>query len=137
MPSPVSSDLVDFNTLAVRMLQSTDLLARRLRSRLVEGVEGYRLVDPDNVVCRLLREATRQKIPMAGITDLCFCEYTSHGHCGPLTEDNATVKNDETVQRLVMQRVEEQHKREKAAGDEEIEAWLKAYHEAQRDGGRR
>ncbi|WP_405670007.1 PucR family transcriptional regulator [Streptomyces sp. NBC_01530] len=53
MPSPVSSDLVDFNTLAVRMLQSTDLLARRLRSRLVEEIEGYRLVDPDNVVAEL------------------------------------------------------------------------------------
>ena len=28
-----------------------------------------------------------QKIPMVGITDLCFCEYTSHGHCGPMTDD--------------------------------------------------
>jgi porphobilinogen synthase len=40
---------------------------------------------------------------MAGITDLCFCEYTSHGHCGPLTDDGQTVKNDETVERLVTQ----------------------------------
>ena len=37
------------------------------------------------------------KIPMVGITDLCFCEYTSHGHCGPMTDDQSTVKNDETV----------------------------------------
>jgi len=42
---------------------------------------------------------------MAGITDLCFCEYTSHGHCGPLTQDLSTVANDETVSRLVTQAV--------------------------------
>jgi porphobilinogen synthase len=42
---------------------------------------------------------------MVGITDLCFCEYTSHGHCGPMTDDNATVRNDETVERLVRQAV--------------------------------
>lgn len=66
---------------------------------------GSEALNADNVVCRLLREAARQKLPMAGITDLCFCEYTSHGHCGPLTADNATVRNDETVQRLVVQAV--------------------------------
>jgi porphobilinogen synthase len=42
---------------------------------------------------------------MVGITDLCFCEYTSHGHCGPLCDDKSTVKNDETVERLVKQAV--------------------------------
>jgi porphobilinogen synthase len=40
---------------------------------------------------------------MAAITDLCFCEYTDHGHCGPLSADRATVKNDETVELLVAQ----------------------------------
>jgi porphobilinogen synthase len=66
---------------------------------------GSAALDEDNVVCRLLREVARQKIPMAGITDLCFCEYTSHGHCGPLTADRSTVRNDETVARLVKQAV--------------------------------
>ena len=66
---------------------------------------GSAALDPDNVVCRLLREARSQKLPMVGITDLCFCEYTSHGHCGPLCDDKSTVKNDETVERLVKQAV--------------------------------
>src|SRR5437870_12884503 len=66
---------------------------------------GSAALDPDNVVCRLLRRVKEQKIPMVGITDLCFCEYTSHGHCGPLTDDKSTVKNDETVERLVKQAV--------------------------------
>ena len=66
---------------------------------------GSAALDPDNVVCRLLRETTSRKLPMAGITDLCFCEYTDHGHCGPLAADGSTVKNDETVELLVKQAV--------------------------------
>ena len=66
---------------------------------------GSAALDPDNVVCRLLRETTARKLPMVGITDLCFCEYTDHGHCGPLCADGSTVKNDETVERLVKQAV--------------------------------
>src|SRR6185436_12905517 len=66
---------------------------------------GSPALDPDNVVCKLLRSVKAQKIPMVGITDLCFCEYTSHGHCGPLSDDKSTVKNDETVERLVKQAV--------------------------------
>jgi porphobilinogen synthase len=66
---------------------------------------GSAALDEENVVCRFLRETTFRKIPMAGITDLCFCEYTSHGHCGPMTADGATVKNDETVELLVRQAI--------------------------------
>lgn len=62
-------------------------------------------LDENNVVCQLLRAARTARLPMLGITDLCFCEYTSHGHCGPLTEDKSTVRNDETVERLVRQAV--------------------------------
>ena len=51
------------------------------------------------------RAANKQKLPMIGITDLCFCEYTSHGHCGPMTADGSTVQNDETVANLVKQAV--------------------------------
>ena len=66
---------------------------------------GSAAMDPDNVVCRLIRETQQRKIPMAAITDLCFCEYTSHGHCGVLTDDRSTVKNDETLENLVKQGV--------------------------------
>lgn len=66
---------------------------------------GSPALDPDNIVCKLLRSVKEQKIPMVGVTDLCFCEYTSHGHCGPMTDDKSTVKNDETVARLVTQAV--------------------------------
>jgi len=66
---------------------------------------GSAALDENNVVCRLLCEAREKQLAMAGITDLCFCEYTSHGHCGPMTDDGSTVRNDETVQRLVRQAI--------------------------------
>jgi porphobilinogen synthase len=66
---------------------------------------GSPALDENNIVCQLLRAVKSQKIPMLGVTDLCFCEYTSHGHCGIMTDDRSTVRNDETVARLVTQAV--------------------------------
>jgi porphobilinogen synthase len=68
-----------------------------------KDASGSPALDENNIVCQLLRAAEKQKLPMIGITDLCFCEYTSHGHCGPMTEDGSTVRNDETVALLVKQ----------------------------------
>ena len=98
---------------------SVDLAVPWLEARALEGfkaylvfgvvdrqkkdAEGSEALNPDNVVCRLLRQASESGVGMTGMTDLCFCEYTSHGHCGPMTEDRSTVKNDETVSRLVKQ----------------------------------
>ncbi len=73
--------------------------------RAKKDASGSAALDPDNVVCKLLREVNKREIPMVGITDLCFCEYTDHGHCGPLSADRTTVKNDETVANLVKQAV--------------------------------
>jgi porphobilinogen synthase len=73
------------------------------RSR--KDAAGSAALDENNVVCQLLRSVRQQNIPMAGITDLCFCEYTSHGHCGLLSDDRSTVRNDETVARLAQQAV--------------------------------
>ncbi len=44
-------------------------------------------------------EAIKKACPsLAVITDVCLCEYTSHGHCGIL--DGETILNDETVESL-------------------------------------
>jgi porphobilinogen synthase len=66
---------------------------------------GSAALDENNIVCQLLHAATKAKLPMIGVTDLCFCEYTSHGHCGPMSEDGTTVRNDATVELLVKQAV--------------------------------
>jgi porphobilinogen synthase len=70
-----------------------------------KDASGSTALDEGNVVCELLRRGNAAKLAMAGITDLCFCEYTSHGHCGPMTADGSTVLNDKTVELLVKQAI--------------------------------
>jgi porphobilinogen synthase len=53
--------------------------------------------DPEGVVQLAIR-AIKQAVPeLLVITDVCLCEYTSHGHCGVLREDGA-VENDATLE---------------------------------------
>jgi porphobilinogen synthase len=53
--------------------------------------------DPDGVV-QLATRAIKQAVPeLLVITDVCLCEYTSHGHCGVLREDSS-VDNDATLE---------------------------------------
>lgn len=49
-------------------------------------------------VQRAIREIRRQRINIAVITDVCLCEYTSHGHCGVLRRGE--VENDPTLKLL-------------------------------------
>jgi porphobilinogen synthase len=54
--------------------------------------------EDDGIVQRALR-AVRESVPkLVLITDVCLCEYTSHGHCGVL--DGEEVANDETLEVL-------------------------------------
>jgi porphobilinogen synthase len=64
---------------------------------------GSVALDGENVVCQLLRETKRRGNPMIAITDLCLCEYTDHGHCGPLT--GGRLDNDATLPLLAKQAV--------------------------------
>lgn len=44
-------------------------------------------------------KAIKDKFPnLVVITDLCFCEYTDHGHCGILDLVNKSVDNDATLE---------------------------------------
>jgi porphobilinogen synthase len=70
-----------------------------------KDARGSAALDPQNPVCRLLAETKLRKLAMTSITDLCFCEYTSHGHCGILNTDQSTVNNDATVKLLVEQAI--------------------------------
>ena len=38
----------------------------------------------DGIVQEAIQITKRQAPDLVVITDLCFCEYTDHGHCGPL-----------------------------------------------------
>ncbi len=60
--------------------------------------QGSGAWDDDGVVQRALR-ALRAAVPgLVLITDVCLCEYTSHGHCGVL--EGEEVANDATVELL-------------------------------------
>lgn len=52
----------------------------------------------DGVIQQALREAKRRYPDIYYITDVCLCEYTSHGHCGMLCGQD--VDNDKTLEVL-------------------------------------
>src|SRR5437588_9398031 len=59
--------------------------------------------DDDGIVQRALRALAREVPGLVKIVDVCFCEYTDHGHCGVLRGD--TVDNDATLENLGRQSV--------------------------------
>jgi porphobilinogen synthase len=48
-----------------------------------------------NVIEAAVKRIKRKHRDLLVITDVCLCEYTSHGHCGPIKGD--TVDNDATL----------------------------------------
>lgn len=59
------------------------------------GSQGY---DPNGIIQKALRELKKKAKGLVVITDVCMCEYTSHGHCGIIKHGD--VDNDETVEYL-------------------------------------
>ena len=55
--------------------------------------------DPEGVVQTGVRHLKRAFPQLTVITDVCLCEYTSHGHCGVLDEEGR-VLNDESLEHL-------------------------------------
>ncbi|MEO0279860.1 MAG: porphobilinogen synthase [candidate division WOR-3 bacterium] len=56
------------------------------------GSDAY---SDDGIIQRALREIRKFEKDLILITDLCMCEYTSHGHCGIIK--NGDVDNDMTL----------------------------------------
>lgn len=99
-----------------------DLAVKELKRAAKLGVRGYILFgvtppelkdvlgthahSPDNEVCTTVKRARDAGVEMVAISDLCFCEYTSHGHCGKLSDDQRlVVDNDATLEMLGAQAV--------------------------------
>lgn len=60
-----------------------------------EGSDAY---NPDGIIQRAVRAIKAEVKNLLVITDVCLCEYTSHGHCGLLNGEE--ILNDETVSLL-------------------------------------
>ena len=59
------------------------------------GSEAY---GENGVVQRAVREVKRKIPDLVIVTDICLCEYTSHGHCGIIKKGQ--IDNDETIKIL-------------------------------------
>jgi porphobilinogen synthase len=66
----------------------------------VKDEEGSGAWDDEGIV-QLATRAIKEAHPdLLVITDLCLCEYTSHGHCGVVRAETGTVDNDATLELL-------------------------------------
>jgi porphobilinogen synthase len=91
---------------------SVDEIVKEARRAREDGVPGVLLFglpeekdpagdaawDPEGPVPSAVRALKRELPDLLVITDVCLCEYTSHGHCGLLQGEE--ILNDATVEQL-------------------------------------
>jgi porphobilinogen synthase len=106
---PEAFDNQDLPALGRHSVESLAAEAQELerlgvRSVLLFGIpdekdaEGSGAWDEDGVVQQALRALREASPGLVLLTDVCLCEYTSHGHCGALDGDD--VDNDSTLELL-------------------------------------
>ncbi|OGU79728.1 MAG: delta-aminolevulinic acid dehydratase [Ignavibacteria bacterium RIFOXYA2_FULL_35_9] len=64
---------------------------------------GSGAYDPNGIIQQAVRAIKKAVKKLLVITDVCLCEYTSHGHCGVLNGEK--ILNDETVELLVKESI--------------------------------
>ncbi len=78
--------------------------ARGLRAIILFGIpkekdeRASQAYDADGIVQQAIRGIKKRLPDLVVVTDVCLCEYTSHGHCGLLV--NGDVLNDPTLELL-------------------------------------
>lgn len=76
-----------------------------VKSILLFGIPSYKdematsAYDDDGIVQRAVRSIKAKFPDLYVITDVCLCEYMSHGHCG-IVKDDGDVDNDPTLELL-------------------------------------
>ena len=84
--------------------EATELLAVGVESVILFGIpsekdeSGSGAYDPEGVVQLAVRALKEAHPELVVITDVCMCEYTSHGHCGVVRDGE--VDNDLTIELL-------------------------------------
>ena len=84
--------------------EAGELAALGVRAVLLFGIpeekdeEGSGAWEDSGIVQRALRALQAEVPSLTLVTDVCLCEYTSHGHCGVLRDGD--VENDETLELL-------------------------------------
>ncbi|WP_368488675.1 porphobilinogen synthase [Clostridium sp. BJN0013] len=78
-----------------------DIIRTGIKGIMIFGIPNYKddlgsgAYDDEGIVQKAVREIKRIAPDMWVITDVCMCEYTSHGHCGIVVDND--VDNDETL----------------------------------------
>jgi porphobilinogen synthase len=94
-------------SLSARMKEIADL---KVPAVMLFGVShnkdhsGSDSLSPDGLLARMIDRAKQAAPDTLVIADLCFCEYTDHGHCGPIN-NRRDVDNDKAVENIAMQAV--------------------------------
>ncbi len=63
----------------------------------VKDSVGSDALDENGIIASAVKAIKRAHPDMFVVTDLCFCEYTDHGHCGIIDHVHETVDNDATL----------------------------------------
>jgi porphobilinogen synthase len=85
----------------------TEVVALGIKSVLLFGIpvakdaEGSETWNDQGIMQQAIRKIKKDYPSLFVITDVCFCEYTDHGHCGVLC--NGDVSNDITLENLKKQ----------------------------------
>ena len=97
----VSQLSVDLVVEEVKVAQSAGI-----RSVILFGIpddkdaQGTAAWDPNGPVCNAFKAIKDATPDVVAIADVCLCEYSDHGHCGPLARDargHVAVANDQTL----------------------------------------
>jgi len=84
--------------------EASELLELGIRSVILFGIPsekdevGSGAYADDGIIQKAIRAIKSSTAEMLVITDVCLCEYTSHGHCGVI--ENNAVDNDKTLDLL-------------------------------------
>src|ERR671927_917992 len=112
MPLFVAPEPLENPTLPALGRHSLETLPREVEELVEAGVRSVILFglpeskdedatgawEDDGIVQRALRDLRPRFPELVLVTDVCLCEYTSHGHCGVIRDGE--VDNDETLELL-------------------------------------
>ncbi len=66
---------------------------------------GSECLCDESIISRTIKAVKKEYPDMFVATDLCFCEYTDHGHCGIMDPKTQTVDNDKTLEISALQAI--------------------------------
>jgi len=98
-PEPIESMPGQFrHTIETLMEQAEKTVEAGVKAILLFGIpenkdeQGSQAFADDGIIQRAVRAVKKKTLPLLVVTDVCMCEYTSHGHCGVIRDRD--VDND-------------------------------------------